>query len=105
MTIKNPESLTPDDALNIYAKILQRQAEDALDIQTLRNMLTVFRKEGLIGDKVEHPEFSLKWTKKETWQYTKELKAAQAMERMEHIATKKTTYYWVARKTKTESLF
>ena len=105
MTISNPESLTPDDVLNIYAKKLQRQAEDASDIETLRNMLTVFRKEGLIGDMVEHPEFTLKWTKKEIWQYSAAIKSAQAMEQVEGIATKKTTHYWVARKNKTDSLF
>ena len=105
MTIKNPESLTPDDVLNRLAEINKRQADDAEDKKILLGMLTIFRKEGTIGDTVEHPEFTFKWTKKETWQYTEALKAAQAMERMEHIATKKTTHYWVARKTKTVSLF
>ena len=105
MTINNPESLTPDDVLNILAKKLQRHAEDALDIETLRNMLTVFRKEGLIGDIIEHPEFILKWQTRSTWQYSAAIKSAQDMEKLEGIATKKTTEGWVTRKTKTESLF
>ena len=105
MTIKNPESLTPDDVLNRLAEINKRQADDAEDKKILLGMLSIFRKEGTIGDKVEHPDFTMKWTKKETWKYSAAIKSAQAMEQVEGIATKKTSEGWVTRKTKNESLF
>ena len=105
MTIKNPESLTPDDVLNRLAEINKRQADDAEDKKILLGMLTIFRKEGTIGDTVEHPEFTIKWQSRATWVYSPAIKSAQDMEKLEGIATKKTTEGWVTRKAKTESLF
>ena len=105
MTINNPESLTPDDVLNRLAEINKRQADDAEDKKILLGMLTIFRKEGTIGDMVEHPEFTMKWQNRATWVYSPAIKAAQAMEQVEGIATKKTSEGWVTRKTKNESLF
>ena len=105
MTIDNSQPLTADDLLDLLAKAINREAEAKEDIATIRDMLTVLRKEGVIGDELSSPELTLKWQTRSTWQYSAAIKSAQAMEQMEGIATQKTTEGWVTRKNKNESLF
>jgi len=105
MTIDNSQPLTADDLLDLLAKAINREAEAKEDIATIRDMLAVLRKEGVIGDELSSPELTLKWQTRSTWQYSAAIKSAQAMEQMEGIATQKTTEGWVTRKNKNESLF
>ena len=105
MTIETEQPLTPDDLMDLLAKAITREAEAKEDIATIRDMLAVLRKEGLIGDELSSPELTLKWQSRATWVYSPAIKAAQAMEQVEGIATKKTSEGWVTRKTKSESLF
>jgi len=105
MTIDNSQPLTPDDLMDLLAKAIAREAEAKEDIATIRDMLAVLRKEGVIGDELSSPELTLKWQTRSTWQYSAAIKSAQDMEKVDGTATKKTTEGWVTRKTKTESLF
>ena len=105
MTIETSDPLKPDDLMDLLAKAITREAEAKEDIATIRDMLAVMRKEGLIGDELSSPELTLKWQTRSTWQYSAAIKSAQDMEKLEGIATQKTSEGWVTRKTKTESLF
>jgi hypothetical protein len=105
MTIDNSQPLTADDLLDLLAKAINREAEAKEDIATIRDMLAVLRKEGVIGDELSSPELTLKWQTRSTWQYSAAIKTAQDLEKVEGIATQKTTEGWVTRKNKIESLF
>jgi hypothetical protein len=105
MTIDNSEPLKPDDLMDLLAKAITREAEAKEDIATIRDMLAVMRKEGLIGDELSSPELTLKWQTRSTWQYSSAIKTAQDLEKLEGIATQKTSEGWVTRKNKNDSLF
>lgn len=98
MSIETSEPLSPDDILDLLAKAIIRKSEAEEDISTLREMLALLRKQGIIGDELSHPELTLKWQTRSSWVYSAAVKQVQQMEQAEGVATKKTTEGWVVRK-------
>lgn len=98
MSIETSEPLSPDDILDLLAKAIIRKSEAEEDISTLREMLALLRKQGIIGDELSHPELTLKWQTRSSWVYSSAVKQVQQMEQAEGVATKKTTEGWVVRK-------
>ena len=98
MSIETPEPLSADDILDLLAKAIIRKSEAEEDISTLREMLALLRKQGIIGDELSHPELNLKWQTRSSWVYSSAVKQVQQMEQAEGVATKKTTEGWVVRK-------
>ena len=99
MSIETSEPLSPDDILDLLAKAIIRKSEAEEDISTLREMLALLRKQGIIGDELSHPELTLKWQTRSSWVYSPAVKQVQQMEQAEGVATKKTSEGWVVRKT------
>ena len=100
MTIETSDPLKPDDLMDLLAKAITREAEAKEDIATIRDMLAVMRKEGLIGDEMDHPAFTLKWQSRSTWVYSNAVKELQGLEKIDGSATKKTSEGWTARPVK-----
>ena len=98
MSIETSEPLSPDDILDLLAKAIIRKSQAEEDISTLREMLALLRKQGIIGDELSHPELTLKWQTRSSWVYSPAVKQVQQMEQAEGVATKKTTEGWVVRK-------
>ena len=90
-------ALTPDDIIDRLTFALKRKADAEADIQNCKEVLTLMRKEGLIGDKLESEELNLVWTTRSTWQYSNAVKQLQQMEQAEGVATKKTSESWTAK--------
>ena len=99
MSIETSEPLSADDILDLLAKAIIRKSQAEEDISTLREMLALLRKQGIIGDELSHPELNLKWQTRSSWVYSPAVKQVQQMEQAEGVATKKTTEGWVVRKT------
>ena len=98
MSTETVPPLTADDIVDLLAKAITRKSEAEEEIATLREMLALLRKEGVIGDELSHPELTLKWQTRSSWVYSPAVKQAQQMEQAEGIATKKTTEGGVVRK-------
>ena len=98
MSTETVPPLTPDDIVDLLAKAITRKSEAEEEITTLREMFAVMRKDGIIGDEVIHPKFTLKWQTRSSWVYSAAVKQVQQMEQAEGVATKKTTEGWVVRK-------
>lgn len=98
MTVETTEPLTPDDIVDLLATKISQKQDLEEDISTLREMLAILRKEGVIGDELSHPELTLKWQTRSSWVYSPAVKQLQQMEQAEGVATKKTSEGWVARK-------
>jgi hypothetical protein len=99
MSTESVPPLTPDDIVDLLAKAITRKSEAEEEIITLREMLALLRKQGVIGDELSHPELTLKWQTRSSWVYSPAVKQVQQMEQAEGVATKKTTEGWVVRKT------
>ena len=97
MTTENTEPLTPDAVMDRHWNLTQQQKEIAEAIEECRSVLTIMRKEGLIGDKVEHPAFTLSWQTTKRWVYSPAVKELQGLEKVDGSATQTTTENWVAR--------
>ncbi len=100
MTTDNVEALTPDDVMDRYWSLIQQQKETAEAIEEVRTVLTMMRRNGLIGDQMDHPAFTLKWQSRSTWVYSNAVKELQGLEKIDGTATKKTSEGWTARPTK-----
>ena len=98
MSTESVPPLTPDDIVDLLAKAITRKSEAEEEIATLREMLALLRKQGVIGDELSHPELTLKWQTRSSWVYSAAVKQVQQLEQIEGIATKKTTEGWVVRK-------
>ena len=98
MSTETVPPLTPDDIVDLLAKAITRKSEAEEEIATLREMLALLRKQGVIGDELSHPELTLKWQTRSSWVYSAAVKQVQQMEQAEGVATKKTTEGWVVRK-------
>ena len=98
MSTESVPPLTPDDIVDLLAKAITRKSEAEEEITTLREMLALLRKQGVIGDELSHPELTLKWQTRSSWVYSAAVKQVQQMEQAEGVATKKTTEGWVVRK-------
>ena len=90
--------MTADDLADLYAQKLESFEQLKEDIETIREMFAVMRKDGIISDEVIHPKFTLKWQTRSSWVYSAAVKQVQQLEQVEGIATKKTSEGWVVRK-------
>ena len=88
---KMPDMQTADDIMDRYAAALIRMEQDKQEIEDCRAILTQLRKDGIIGDKLDHPTFSLTWRSTSRWTYSAAVKQLQEMEQIEGIATKSTS--------------
>ena len=96
LTVNNTEPLTADDVLDRLADLInqKQQAEDG--IEEAKTVLSLMRKNGLIGDELSHPALTLKWQSRSTWQYSSAVKDLQGLEKVDGTATKKTSEGWTA---------
>ena len=94
------EGLTPDSVMDRYWDLIQQQKETAESIEGCRSILTMMRSNGLIGDEMDHPAFTLKWQTRSTWVYSSAVKDLQGLEKVDGSATKKTSEGWTARPVK-----
>ena len=100
MTIENADPLTPDAVMDRYWDLIQQQKATTDAIEEVRSVLSLMRRNGLIGDEMDHPAFTLKWQSRSTWVYSNAVKELQGLEKVDGSATKKTSEGWTARPTK-----
>ena len=97
VTVENIEPLTADAVMDRYWDLIQQQKETAEAIEECRSVLSMMRRDGLIGDEMNHPAFTLKWQSRSTWVYSNAVKELQGLEKIDGTATKKTSEGWTAR--------
>ena len=100
MTTENSKPLTADAVMDLYWSLIQQQKETTEAIEEVRSVLSMMRHEGIIGDEMNHPAFTLKWQSRSTWVYSNAVKELQGLEKIDGSATKKISEGWTARPTK-----
>ena len=92
-----PPSITADVILDRLSTAINIKKKADIEIDECKAILTMMRKEQLIGNEVEHPDLKLTWTTRSSWQYSAAVKELQDMEKIDGIATKKITESWTAK--------
>ena len=90
-------NLTPDQVMDRYACALEARAYVDAEVEDCRRIFTEMRRQGIIGDKLEHPAFTLTWQTRSRWVYSPAVKRLQQMEQYEGVATKKISGSWTAK--------
>lgn len=93
-------SPTSDDLLDQLASAYRTQRKAADTIEGIKAQLAAMRADGVIGDELSHPALNLKWVSRTSWVYSPAVRQTQDFEKLEGLATKRTTSSWTVQPNK-----
>lgn len=92
---------TSDDLLDQLASAYRTQRKAADTIESIKAQLAAMHAEGIVGDELSHPALNLKWVSRTSWVYSPAVRQTQDFEKLEGLATKRTTSSWTIQPNRT----
>lgn len=89
--------LCADDLLDRLDLAIARKKEAEAEIGEIKACFSQMKKDGVIGNELQHPNFNLVWQTRSTWKYSPAVKQLQDEEKFENIALETITGAWYAK--------